>query len=326
MGVHAALLREDGAFDVVPLPALKVDDGKVLVRTVIAAICGSDLHVVDRGWGNRTRPARPGSPGHESVVTVCNDPSGHLRSGDLALAVPPAVESAAFATHQLVAAQSLIPLEPDEVAERMIFAQQLGTVLHGFDVFRSDSLTGETVAVVGAGSVGVMFAHEARQRGATHVVVSDPHPSRRMLAEAVGATLVTGSGELSEAVRDLTDGAGATLVIEASGTDQGRNEAIDALAPGGTLGMFGLPERIGPSPIDVGTLFLRKGRIASTHDAQRRPGLPTFREALTRLRDGVLDVGLFRTEVFALEGINRAFECAREQGDVHKVLIRFDES
>jgi L-iditol 2-dehydrogenase len=326
MNARAAQLVEDGRFDLVPLVLPPTGHGMVLVRTLIASVCGSDLHVVDHDWGDPTRPARPGFPGHESVVEILDDPAGRLASGDRALAVPPAGNSAAFATHQLVAHASLIPLRPDDVAERTVFAQQLGTVIHAMNVFRHDPLDGQTVGIVGAGSAGAMFVNEARRRGAAAVLVSDPHESRRALARALGAVAVVDRGELSEAVHDATHGTGAALMIEAGGTDDGRNEAISALAPDGTLGVFGLPERIGPSPIDVGTLFTRRGRLVTTHSAQSEPGIASFREALTQVRDGSFDPDVFETRSLPLEDIDVAFELARRRGGVHKALLDLDES
>ncbi len=326
MNGRAAQLVGDGSFALVPLRLPAPGHGMVLVRTLVASVCGSDLHVVDHGWGDPTRPARPGFPGHESVVEIINDPSGRLTSGNRALAVPPAANSAAFATHQLVSHDSLIPLRPDDITKRTVFAQQLGTVIHAMNVFRPGRLDGETVGIVGAGSAGALFVHEARRRGAATIVVSDPHVERRKLAEALGATRVVDRGGFGEAVHGLTRGTGAPLVIEASGTDEGRNEAIDALAPDGTLGVFGLPERIGGSPIDIGTLFRRRGRLVTTHGAQNEPGIVSFHDALAQLREGVFDPGVFVTACLPLGQVDTAFEVARQRGGVHKVLLDLDET
>lgn len=320
----AAQLTRDGSFVLVPLKLPIPSHDLVLARTLIASVCGSDLHVIDHGWGDPKRPARPGSPGHESVIEIVNDPSGQFASGDRALAVPPAADSAAFATHQLVARASLLQLQPDDVTERTVFAQQLGTVIHAMNTFRPDRLDGETVGIVGTGSAGAMFVHEARRRGAGTIVVSDPHASRRALASALGADVVVDRGDFDEAVHDSTLGTGASLIIEASGTDEGRNEAIGALAPDGTIGIFGLPERIGGSPIDIGTLFKRRGRLVTSHSAQNEAGIAPFHDALSQLRDGSFDPSVFVTMRLPLEQVGAAFNLARERGSVHKVLLDMD--
>lgn len=292
----------------------------VHVRTVLAAICGSDLHVADLGLGAHGVPGPPGAPGHESVVEIVDDPSGVLRPGDRALAVPSAAASAAFATHQLVPARSLLPLGPQDVPARVILAQQLGTVVHALDTFWDGDVPA-TVAIVGAGTAGALMVHEARRRGATTIIVSDPHPSRREAAVAFGASRSVGAGSLHHAVLGATDGAGAGLVIDASGRDDGRDDALRALAQDGVLGMFGLPERAGPGPFDLHELFLRRARLVTANGAQRQPGLAAFHDALGQLRRGELDTSVLTMRTLPLYEVDRGFQLARRRDEVHKVLL-----
>lgn len=321
MKPYAAQLFSAGTFRWSSASPLPSETDRLLVRTLVAAVCGSDLHVVDQGWGVRDLPADPGYPGHESIVEVLDDPSGTLPHGMRALAVPPAHDSRAFATHQLVDRAALLPLEPDDAPTRMIFAQQLGTVIQGLNVFWESSLRGLTVAVVGAGTAGTMFVHEAVRRGAAQVIVSDPDPHRRSVATAFGASSAVPAGELATTVSHETDEVGAPLVVEASGTDGGRNEAIASLRQDGVLGMFGLPQRLGPSPIDIGALFARRARLVTTHGTQSEPGLTAFREALTQIRGQQFDPSLYTIATYPLSAVNAAFTAARQRDRVHKALL-----
>ena len=307
----------------VPEPA----PGLALVRTLVASICGSDLHVVDLGYYDEhpppPLPGAPGFPGHESVVEVVEAPGGELAPGQLALAVPPAHVSAAYAEYQTVATSSLVPLQTTAHWEPFVLAQQLGTVIHAMNVFWPGSLTGRSVAIVGAGSGGIMFALEARRRAATTVVIADPCPARLAVARRAGADHVvdTGSQSLEDVVMDLTGGQGAPLAIDASGTDGGRQAAIGVLEEEGTLGMFGLPARHGPSPFDVSTLFQRRARVIAAHSAQREPGLRSFRAAVDRIAGGELSPLNLLSHPFGLEEIEDAFAVARKRGAAIKIPI-----
>jgi L-iditol 2-dehydrogenase len=308
-----------------PLPAAR--PGAAMVRTLVASLCGSDLHVVDLGYAGKGRPTHlpgpPGFPGHESVVEVVDPAGGPFRAGERCLAVPPANLSAAYAEYQVVDHAALLPLPDAEPADRFVLAQQLGTVEHGLQTFWPGSLDAVTVAIVGAGSAGILLAHEARRRGAARILVSDPSPPRRALAERAGADLATdpNATPFPEVVAAHTDGHGAELVIDASGEDAGRAAAVHCLARDATLGLFGLPERSGSSPFELATLFERRARALTSHSAQLDPDLRAFRSAIDRVASGELDELGLLTHRFPLEAIDAAFEAARARDEAIKVLI-----
>lgn len=304
-----------------------VEPGDALVRTLTASVCGSDFHVIDLAYYGRNRPdaipGPPGFPGHESVVEVVEDPSGTLAPGTIALAVPPANRSAAYAEFQAIASDALVELPDPSQWESQVLAQQFGTVLFAMDRFWDPSLVGRTVAIVGAGSAGILFALEARTRGAGTIIVGDPSPSRRERAHRGGADQAVdpADGGFTQAVAELTDGAGAALVIDASGEDDGRSLAVSALARDATFGLFGLPMRAGSSPFDLATFFERRARMIATHSAQLEPGLRSFRTAVARLSTGELDDLDLLTHRFPLERIDDALQIARARDDAIKVLI-----
>jgi L-iditol 2-dehydrogenase len=317
--------RQHLACDDVPVPHAR--PGSALVRTLVASICGSDFHVVDLAYYGKDRPSLipgpPGFPGHESVVEVVDAPGGEFDTGQLALAVPPANLSAAYAEYQVVDTGSLVPLPATDAWEQLVLAQQLGTVSYAFDTFWPGSIQERTVAVVGAGSAGIMFAREARRRGAATTVVTDPSVTRLRVSERAGAdvTVRTGNADFAETVADLTDGCGAELVIDASGRDAGRKTAVSALARGATLGMFGLPMRGGASPFELATLFERRARLVTAHSAQLEPGLRSFRSAVDRIAAAEFDdLGLL-THRFPLEDVDEAFAAARARDAALKVLV-----
>lgn len=110
-----------------------------------------------------------------------------------------------------------------------VFAKIAAIAMNG--VHDADIHVGETVVVFGAGVPGQVTAQLARLNGG-HVVVVDPVAGRRALAETLGAhaTLDPGTEDVAEVVRSLTDGRGADVVIEMSGSQQALQEAIRTVA------------------------------------------------------------------------------------------------
>jgi L-iditol 2-dehydrogenase len=124
---------------------------------------------------------------------------------------------------------------------------------------------------------------------------------------------------------DVTGGRGADLVVEAAGRDATRVQALRAVAEGGRVGYFGLPERGGEMTFPYGEVFRRRPTIEVSSGAQLEPGLASFREAVERLTSGELDASRLITHRLGIERLPEALALAREGGDASiKVAIVFD--
>lgn len=316
--MHAARLTEAGrlTFEEAPAPELGDDPGYVLVRTDLATICGSDVHIVHHGLSAHEPPAPPGYPGHESVGEVIASSEPELSVGQRVLTVPPPTDARCFASHQLLPAGQVLPVPRGMDAERAVLAQQLGTVVFALKRFWPAE-GARTVTIVGAGSAGLLFLQEVRRRGAERVVMSDRVAGRRKRAEDLGADVVVDPDErrVSQATFDVTGGQGADLVIEAAGYDAARIDAVDAVRVGGTIGCFGLPERPGVSPFPFETLFRRRASLHLEHATQEEPGLLSFREALERIERQRCDVSGMLTHTVPIERIDEALNMATEWRD-----------
>jgi (R,R)-butanediol dehydrogenase/meso-butanediol dehydrogenase/diacetyl reductase len=101
---------------------------------------------------------------------------------------------------------------------------------------------GESMAVFGGGTIGLLCLQAARQAGARAVYVVEPHAGRRALARQLGATdaLDPTAAPVAEELRRLT-GIGPDVVIEASGATAAGPAAIEAARKGGRVVMVGLP-------------------------------------------------------------------------------------
>jgi len=109
---------------------------------------------------------------------------------------------------------------------------------------------GQTVVVLGPGPLGAYAAALARRAGAEHVVVSGGTPERLEFCAEVGATRTLNRHELgTDARRDrvlgLSQGRGADVVIEASGSIAAAREALELVAPGGVVALVGFGTPVG---------------------------------------------------------------------------------
>ena len=112
-------------------------------------------------------------------------------------------------------------------------------MVHALDVVALGP--GDRAAVLGAGSLGLMLCALLASAGAEPIVL-DPHPERLAAARSFGAaeTVPATRGPADvERVRELTDGRGADLVVEAVGRPEAWELAVAMAAPGGTVNLFG---------------------------------------------------------------------------------------
>lgn len=314
-----------GRFEVGDLPDPSPTPQQLSVRMHRASICGSDLHVVYDGFSQHDLPAPPGYPGHEGVgvVVEAGDEVSGVGPGDRVLTAPRPLDAGCFAELQALDGTSVVRLPDSADMDRLLMAQQLGTVLFAARRFL-DGVPRATAAVIGAGSVGTFFVQVLRRAGFPSIVVSDLEPHRLEVARELGATTtVQAPGQsLAEAVHELTVGAGADLVIEAAGYDAARGEAIAATAPGGRVGLFGFPESKGDSPFPFDMAFRKALTIQTSVGSQQEPGLRSFREAVDGIAGGDYEVDHLLAPTFPLGRIEEAMEAARARRGL-KVSITF---
>jgi L-iditol 2-dehydrogenase len=129
-----------------------------------------------------------------------------------------------------IAAVNLHAVPPDLPPEVAALLEPLACCLRGVE--RSGVGAGDSVAILGAGPIGLMLAACVADAGGWPVIVGG-REERQELVGAFGA--------------EPADGRGADVVFEAAGTEQAWSDAVDLVRPGGTVVMFGgLPREISP--------------------------------------------------------------------------------
>ncbi len=241
----------------------RVSPGHVVLKVGAASICGSDLH----GFlGKSAKRVPPLVMGHEFTGEVVAPDRGAegLSVGDR-VTINPILSCGrceeclrgrtsicprrtvigiehpgAFAGYVSVPAESCFKL-PDHVGDlEGSMVESLSNALHIFD----RSLHGfiRSVAVIGAGTQGLLALQVARHIGATRIAVTDMVPSRLELASRLGATHVIDvrAEDPVEAVIEMTDGQGVDLSVEAVGHTATQEQAVRMLRQGGEAVLLGL--------------------------------------------------------------------------------------
>lgn len=312
--MRAARLVAPGRMAVDDVPDPEQVEGSVRIQTLVAAICGSDLHRVF-DYQAEPFPTPPGFPGHESVGIVDDPGRTALEPGELVLSLPEGAGARAFAEVQVVPAHHLIRAD-GLGATGLLMVQQLGTVVYALKRFWPGE-PGARAAVFGAGAAGLHFVQLLKLRGFATVLAVDLSARRLDAARRKGADVVIRAGDDDPvaAIMDVTNGLGADLVVEAAGKDRTRCQAMESVAHGGTIGLFGLPEKPGYSAFPFEAIFRQQPRVVMTVGAQTEPGLASFRKALTLVSQRQVDVSEILSEVLPLDEIDTAFHIARYDPD-----------
>jgi L-iditol 2-dehydrogenase len=232
--VKAALLYAPGDLRVEEVPRPEPGPGDVLVQVEVALTDGTDLKTYARGHPLLLRES-PTRFGHEfcglvdgrRVVAANSAPCGACAGcarGEQCLEL--VFLSGAYADWILVperiAAVNLYDVPPGLAPEVAAMVEPLACCLRGVE--RAGIQAGDTVAILGAGPIGLMLAACVADAGGWPVVVGG-RAERQALAAEFGA--------------ETGDGRGADVVIEAAGTEEAWADAVACARPGGTVLLFG---------------------------------------------------------------------------------------
>ena len=207
------------------------------------------------------------------------------------------------------------PVSDDEIPGLLTLSDVMGTGHHA--AVSAGVSTGDSVAVVGDGAVGLCAIIAAKRLGATTIIAMSRHPQRQALARRFGAThIVEERGDEGvEAVRALTGGIGADRVLECVGTKESMQQALASTRPGGMVGYVGVPA--GGSELPIRTMFDRNvganGGVA--------PVRGYIEELLPEVRSGAIEPGLVFDLVLPLGEAAEAY-AAMDERRATKVMLR----
>ncbi|MGH3582720.1 MAG: zinc-binding dehydrogenase [Mycobacterium sp.] len=295
-------------------------DGQVLLRFLAAGICGSDLPGF-RG----TQGKLPGDTGccaaemdgfpiHEIAGEVLASAHPDHAVGDRLVGWASGFDGLMA---QVVAdGDGLARYDESLTPQHAIGLQPLACVLYAVE--QLGDLTGKRVAVIGQGSIGLLFSYVAKALGAAHVTGVDP-VDRSALAETFGVDTAVRSTS-DRWVRHLDPGSRPDVVIEAVGHQVATlGHAVEAAAFGGTVFYFGVPDD-DSYPISMRIMLRNNLTLKSGVTLERRRVLRSA-DAFAREHPALLPAYL--THTFTVAQAQQAFElaCRPEPARVKIALV-----
>ncbi len=307
----------------------EVKDGEVLVKVKAATTCGTDLKIFQRGYVEKVIKL-PTIFGHEWAGEVAEVGKGlewprkdmRVRAGNSAPCLHCSMCQrgkynlcenmiwlwGAYAEYIKVPARMvLINMQgiPDGISyEEAAITEPLACVLHGVE--QANVKLGDTVAIIGAGPIGLLHLLTVKKMGAGRTIMIDLVDERLGFAEKLGADATVNSGKenVETRIRELTGGHGADVAIEAIGLSATWEQALKLARKGGTVLEFG-----GCPPgteIKVNAEMLHYGELTVMGTFHTTP--LHFRKALNLIATRTIDVRPLVTRKMKLDNIKEAFE------------------
>lgn len=307
--------KEDIRIEKIPVPA--AGPGEVIVQVRAALTCGTDVKVFRRGYhakmlkpptlfghefAGEIREIGPGvtsfRPGMR-VVALNSAPCGDCfwcKRGQENLCENLLFNNGAYAEFVRVPARivekNLLAIPDDMAFEHAALTEPLACVVRGLE--ETGAKPGDTVAIIGAGSIGLMFLRLAALKGMDAVAVIKHHvqADRAIQFGARQAVLVDSDADTVERVRAITPGGrGADVVIDAAATPRTWRWGVEMVRRGGVVNFFGgcaadAVVELDTSRLHYGSLTLK----ASFHHTPR-----ACRTAFELIRSGQFDAGRFIT-------------------------------
>lgn len=327
--MKAAMLYGVKNLRIEDIPKPKLEVGEVLVKIKAATTCGTDLKIFLRGYVEKVIKL-PTIFGHEWAGEVEETSEGlewpvngmRVRAGNSA----PCLHCAMCQKGKYNLCENMIWLwgayaEYIKVPSRMVFVnmqeipshvsyeeaavtEPLACVLHGVE--EAEVKLGDTVAIIGAGPIGLLHLLTAKKLGVEKTIVIDLVEERLSFAEKIGAdeTVNASKTDAINAVKQLTHGYGADVAIEAIGLPATWEQALKLVRKGGTVLEFG-----GCPPgteIRLNAELLHYGEVKVLGTFHTTP--LHFRRALDLIASRTIDVRPLITKKMRLEEIKEAFD------------------
>lgn len=259
--MNAALYNGPKDLNVIDFPINEINDSELLVKVAACGICGTDFHIF-----NGESPSNPPVIiGHEyagEIVSVGKNIK-EFKEGDH-IAINPNIHcgycefckkgkinlcknlkalgvtvNGGLAQYSIVPPSQAYIIPQDLSFETAAFAEPLSCCIHGID--QANIKIGDTVVILGAGSIGLLMLQLAKINGAASIIVVDPSQEKLNIAMELGAEYVldSRSDKMESHINELTR-FGPDIVIECSGNKEAAETAVKLSKRGGKVVLFGL--------------------------------------------------------------------------------------
>lgn len=345
--MHAQVLHAVGDMRYQTIPRPEPGPGQALVRVAFCGVCGSDI---PRTFSKGTYRF-PTVIGHEFAGTVegCGPDVQGFAVGDPVVVFPliwcgqcPACEQGsyaqcldydylgsrrdgAFAEFVVAPARNLLRVPEDVPLAVAAMTEPAAVALHALR--RAGPLLGQTVAIFGAGPIGLMTAQWARLMGASKVLIFDIVPQKLALSRELGFDFAFHSQVVDPVgqVEAETGGLGAHVCIEAAGAPPTTLHALAAARRGGRVVLLGNPSADVTLPAALISQILRRELAVFgtwNSDFSVTGNDDDWRTVLNALAAGALDLEALITHRLPLSQAFEALKMMRDQTNFYaKVLV-----
>lgn len=342
----AAIYKGIGNMVVEDVPTPSIQDGELLVKVKVCAICGGDLRTFHHGHAAIKPPIILGHEFAGEIVAVgagvdryavgdrvivapgigcghcsyCLSGNQHLCYHRLTLGHQYHGGFAEFVRIPAIAVQAgnvnLIPDSVDYLSATL--AEPLACVINGQEAMQIQ--LGDTVAVIGTGPIGIMHAELARSRGAGKVFLINRSQPRLDRARPLGydAYISSQKDDAVQRVLELTDGMGANVVIVTAGSEAAMQMGLAMTGKMGKVCFFaGLPKDKPQVTIDANFLHYRQITIYGTFSSAPRHNAL----AIEMIHSGKLNVDYLLTHAVSLQHINEGLQLVEKQAGMRIVVV-----
>ena len=326
-----------------------IGDNDVLLKVKSAAICGTDIRMINNGYKGISEET-PRILGHEISGTIekigknvqkykpgmrvavgpnmgcgicdqCVSGNTHLCADYNALGIN---LDGGFAEYVKIPEAAVRQGNIVELGESVSFDEAalnepLSCVYNGFQ--QVDIKPGDFVLIIGTGPIGIMHAKLAKMAGASKVMINDISKERLEVCKMIDSSFITLESEnLKAKIMEETSNRGLDVCITACPSPQAQADSLELMATNGRINFFGgLPA--GKELVNINTNMVHYKQLILTGSA--RASLSQFRQTLEFISCGVLNVKDLISQRFTLDNIQDAVQLATSAKGL-KNIIYFD--
>ncbi|MGG3467284.1 zinc-dependent alcohol dehydrogenase family protein [Neobacillus pocheonensis] len=341
--MKAAVLygKEDLRLEEVPVPELGPTD--VLIKVKYTAVCGTDPHIYEGRFpaklplilghefsgevakvGSQVSFVKPGDRVTADINIACGT-CYYCRHGQklhcekitqLGVHV-----NGAFAEYVRVTENNIHKLPESMSWIHGAYIEPLACAISGQD--KANVQYGDTVVIIGGGPMGIAHALLAQLKGASKVILSELNPARIESAKNIGVEYVINAGEEDpvEAVKGLTDGRGADIVIEAVGSAYTYAQTFKLVRKGGKILVYGAAPADVTIPVSPFEIYSRELTIVSSYAGT----YDTFSKAIDLIASKRFDPTPIITNHFEFADVKLGIETAEHNKDILKTVVKISE-
>lgn len=302
-------------------------DVRIQIKSV--GICGSDVHYYEFGAIGSFVVREPMVLGHEAsgIVIETGSEMNNLKVGDRVCMEPgipdPNSKATRLGIYNLDPAVRFWATPPvhgclrESVVHPVAFTFKLpdnvsydeGAMIEplavGLQAARKAGIKpGDIALVMGAGTIGMVTAMAAVAGGCSRVIITDTIQPKLDLAARLGFTPVNVKTQnINEVVREITDGWGADLIFDASGSEAAISGIFEPLCPGGRVILIGMPVK--PVPLDIVAAQAKEACIETVFRYAH-----VYPSAISLISSGKINVKPLLTDQYSFEDSIQAYEYA----------------